>query len=65
MYSAFASLLLPFPLEPVYLLNTSPCPKYALLRFSNQDAKSGSYAALTSEESMRLRLKHLLSFSSL
>ena len=32
-YSALASLEPDFPLAPVYLLNTSPLPKYAALRF--------------------------------
>ena len=40
-----------FPLAPVYLLNTSPFPKYALFFISIVEAKSGSMAADTSDES--------------
>ena len=49
-YSAFASFDPDLPLAPVYLLNTSPLPKYAALRFVITDGKFGSNAADTSEE---------------
>ena len=64
-YSALASLEPDFPLAPVNLLNTMPLPRYATFFLSKLDAKDGSKALLTSEESIQEDARHLLTFSSL